>query len=129
VARLILDSGAVLALAAGQPRARQVVERALRERTLLVIPAVVIAETTRGGARDARVNRVLKAVQDIAPVTESVAREAGRLLAAAKVGNATVDALIVAEAVLHGPALILTGDLADIGALAVNLPRVRVSAI
>jgi predicted nucleic acid-binding protein len=71
VARLILDSGAVFALAAGQPRARQVVERALRERTLLVIPAVVIAETTRGTARDARVNRVLSAVQDIAPVTES----------------------------------------------------------
>jgi predicted nucleic acid-binding protein len=129
VARLILDSGAVFALAAGQPRARQVVERALRERTLLVIPAVVIAETTRGTARDARVNRVLSAVQDIAPVTESVAREAGRLLATANVGNATVDALIVAEAVLHGPALILTGDLADIGALADNQPGVHVSAI
>ena len=104
-------------------------ERALRERTLLVIPAVVIAETTRGGARDARVNRVLKAVQDITPVTESVAREAGRLLAAANVGNATADALIVAEAVLHGPALILTGDLADFGALAANQPRVRICAI
>ena len=129
MARLILDSGAVFALAAGQPRARQVVERALRERTLLVIPAVVITETTRGTARDARVNRVLSAVQDIAPVTESVAREAGRLLATANVGNATVDALIVAEAVLHGPALILTGDLADIGALADNQPGVHVSAI
>ena len=129
MARLILDSGAVFALAAGQPRARQVVERALRERTLLVIPVLVIAETTRGTARDARVNRVLSAVQDIAPVTESVAREAGRLLATANVGNATVDALIVAEAVLHGPALILTGDLDDIGALADNQPGVHVSAI
>jgi hypothetical protein len=37
--------------------------------------------------------------------------------------------LIVAEAVLHGPALILTGDLADIGALADNQPGVHVSAI
>jgi hypothetical protein len=71
----------------------------------------------------------LKAVQDITPVTESVAREAGRLLAAAHVGNATVDALIVSEAVLHGPALILTGDLAGIRALADNQPDVRVAAV
>ena len=119
----------MLALAAGRPRARQFVERALREHTLLVIPAVVIAETTRGSARDALVNRVVIAVQDIAPATESVAREAGRLLAAANVGNATVDALIVAEAVLHGPALILTGDLADITALAGNRPRVPIFSV
>ena len=129
MARLILDSGAVLALAAGRPRARQFVERALREHTLLVIPAVVIAETTRGSARDALVNRVVKAVHDVSPVTESVAREAGRLLAAANIGNATVDALVVAEAVLHGPVLILTGDLEDITALADNQPHVRISAV
>lgn len=129
MARLILDSGAVLSLASGQPRARGFVERALRERTLLVIPAVVLAETTRGSARDARVNRVVKAVRDITPVNEQTARAAGRLLAAADVGNATVDALIVAEAVLDGPTLILTGDLVDITALAADHPHVRVYSI
>ena len=104
MARLILDSGAVIALTANQARARQFVERALRERTLLVVSAVVIAETTRGGNRDVLVNRVLKAVHEITLVAEPVAREAGRLFAAAK-PNATVDALIVAEAVLLGPRL------------------------
>ncbi len=129
MARLILDSGAVFALAANQPRARQFVERALRERTPLIIPAVVLAETTRGSGRDARVNRVVRTVHDITPVTENIAREAGRLLAAANVGNATVDALIAAEAVLHGPAIILTGDPADIIALVDDRPHVRVYSI
>ena len=129
MARLILDSGALLALASGQARARGFVERALRERTLLVIPAVVLAETTRGSARDARVDRVLKAVRDITPVNEQTARAAGRLLAAADAGNATVDALIVAEAVLDGPTLILTSDLIDITALAADHPHVRVYPI
>ena len=59
MARLILDSGASIALAAGNERARRFVQRAVRERILAVIPAVVIAETTRGGARDAPVNRVI----------------------------------------------------------------------
>lgn len=129
MARVILDSGAVIALAANQPRVRQIVDRAIREHSLLVVPAVVLAETTRGGARDARVNRVLKAVQEITPVTEAIAREAGRLLAAANIANATVDALIVAEAALHGPSLILTGDLDDISALAAQHTDVRIHAV
>src|SRR5690242_18828352 len=98
MARLILDSGAVIALASGNVRARQVVERAIQQRTLVVVPAVVVAETTRGGPRDASVNRVLKGVHAIAPVTEATAREAGRLLGITGAANVTVDALIVAEA-------------------------------
>lgn len=129
MARLILDGGAVFALAANEPRARQVVERALRQHTLVVVPAVVIAETTRGGARDARANRVLNAVNEVAPATEAVAREAGRLLAAAGIPDATIDALIVAEAILHGASLILTGDPDDISALAANHPHVQVASL
>jgi predicted nucleic acid-binding protein len=129
MARLILDSGAIIALAANQARLRQFVERALRDRLLIVVPAVVIAETTRGGARDAPVNRVLRAIHEIAPVTEATAREAGRLIAAANIARATIDALIVAEAVLHGPSVVLTGDLGDISALAANHKHVRVQGI
>jgi predicted nucleic acid-binding protein len=129
MARLILDSGAVIALAANQARTRQFVKRALRDRLLIVVPAPVVAETTRGGARDAPVNRVLRAIHEIAPVTEAVAREAGRLIAAANIAHATVDALIVAEAVLHGPSVVLTGDLSDMSALAANHGHVRVHAL
>ena len=127
MARLILDSGAVIALAALDVRARAFVARAVKERTTLIIPAVVIAETTRGTARDAAVNRVINQVDEISLVTEAVARQAGRLLATTG-GNPTVDALIAAEAVL-GNAAILTGDPDDLSALVADYPQIRVHKV
>src|SRR5436305_10095251 len=109
MARLILDSGAIIALAAGSERARRFLQRAARERILAVIPAVVITETTRGGPGDALVNRVIKAVDEVAPITEAVAREAGRLLTATHRADATSDALVVATAAGRAPTIILTG--------------------
>ena len=129
MARLLLDSGAIIALAAGSERARRFLQRAARERILAVIPAVVIAETTRGGPRDARVNRVIKAVDEVAPITEAVAREAGRLLATTRLANATIDALVVATAARREPTIILTGDVDDIRALAAGYRHVRVEGV
>jgi predicted nucleic acid-binding protein len=129
MARLILDSGAIIALAAGHERTRRFLQRAAREHILAVIPAVVIAETTRGGARDAPVNRVIKAVDEVALVTEAVAREAGRLLARARVAHATIDALVVATAARREATIILTGDVGDIRALAAGYPHVRVERV
>ena len=126
---MILDSGAVIALAARDATVRRFVERAIQRRTLVVVPAVVVAETTRGGPRDAPVNRVLKAVDVIAPVTEEVARLAGRLLAAVERSNVTVDALIVAEAIPGEAAIVLTGDPDDLSALAANHPLVQIYAV
>lgn len=96
---------------------------------MVVIPAVVVAETTRGGPHDALVNRVIKTVDNIVPVTEEVAREAGRLLAAAAKSNATVDALVVATAARLEPTIILTGDVGDIAALAASYRHVRVEGV
>jgi predicted nucleic acid-binding protein len=127
--RLILDSGAIIALAAGSERARHFLQRAARERVLAVIPAVVIAETTRGGPRTARVHRVIKAVDEVALITEAVAREAGRLLAAARLANATIDALVVAMAACREPTIILTGDVDDIRASAARYRQVRVEGV
>lgn len=73
--------------------------------------------------------RLLIRDHQITPLTEAIAREAGRLLAAANIGNATVDALIVAEAVLAGASVILTGDVDDIAALAAYHPAVRVYGV
>lgn len=82
--RLILDSGAIIALAAREDRALRYLDFALRNRVLVIVPAVVIAETTRGGNEDAPinpvVNRLVRHAGEIAPVTERVARVAGRLL-------------------------------------------------
>ncbi len=129
MARLILDSGAVIAWAAGNQRVRQLIQRAVRERTLILIPAVVIAETTRGGPRDAPVNRAVKSVDEVYVMDEAVAREAGRLLATVAMTNLTIDALVVATAARREPTVILTGDAVDITALAAGYHHVRVVGV
>jgi predicted nucleic acid-binding protein len=129
LARLILDSGAVVALARRDPAARAYVERALTQNDLVVLPAVVIAETTRGGGQDAPVNQVVKAVNEVTPTTERTARQAGRLLGTSPRRGMTVDALVAAEAVAHGPAVVLTSDPKDMSELLQQHRHVRVHRV
>ncbi len=129
MARLILDSGAVIALAHDNAAVRTYVELAIERQILVVVPAVVVAETIRGGPRDAPVNQVLKRVK-IAPVTEETARLAGSLRARVEgQSDVTVDALVVAEAVLGDSGVVLTGDPDDLSALAVNYPRIFIHGL
>ncbi len=122
--RLILDSGAVIALSRGDQRARAFLARAVELGAPVEVPVVVVAETVRGdGPRDAPVNRVLKAVDAVPEATEALGRTAGRLLGQAK-SSATVDALVVAQAVMAGGAHVLTGDPDDLEPLAERHPEV-----
>ena len=125
---LILDSGAVLALAAHRPEAEVALNQARLAGTPVLVPAVVVAEVARGdGPRDAPVNRVLNTAA-VVPVTEVVARVAGRLLAVAR-SAATVDALVVAEGTQHRQAAILTSDPHDLSPLAAPHPHRVVQAV
>lgn len=118
--RLILDSGAVIALARGDHRPRAFLERALELRAPIEIPVAVVAETLRGhGPRDASVHRVLKAIRAVPPTTEAIGRRAGTLLGRAGM-SATVDALVVAQAIEAGGAHVMTGDSEDLERLARN---------
>ena len=123
--RLILDSGAVIALARGDQRARAFLARALELGARVEVPVVVVAETVRGGPRDAPVNRVLKAIGSVPEAREVHGRLAGQFLAAAR-SAATVDALVLAHAVEGGGDL-LTGDRDDLerGSATAN-PEVRI---
>ena len=62
------------------------------------IPSVVVAETVRGSAKHAPVNRVIKAVGEIEGATENTFRIAGALLGAAR-SDSTVDAVVVASVI------------------------------
>ena len=126
--RLILDSGAVIALSRGEPRVRAFVARALELGAPVDVPVVVVAETLRGGPRDAAVHRVLKAVDSVPDATEKHGRTAAGLLGNAQ-SNATVDALVVAEAVLAGGAHVLTGDTEDLERLAAPHPEVWIQGL
>lgn len=56
-----LDTGALIALASGSTRMAVLVEEALASRAELVIPAGVLAQAWRGGGRQARIARLLRA--------------------------------------------------------------------
>jgi predicted nucleic acid-binding protein len=126
--RLILDAGAVIALARNDPRARAFVRRAVELDAEVRVPVVVLAETLRGTPRDAGVHRVLNAVSDSVPIDEAVGRRAGELLGRTGRSN-TVDAIVVAEAIEAGGAEILTGDTVDLAALANGERSVTIHAL
>lgn len=126
--RLILDSGAVIALARGEPRAMAFLARALEARASVEIPVVVLAETVRGGPRDAPVNRILKIIGRVPQADEVHGRIAGGLLRVAR-SAATIDALVVAQAVAGGGAQILTGDREDLERLAAPHPEVWIQPL
>lgn len=126
--RLILDAGAVIALSRSEARARAVLAAAVEAGADVSIPAVVVAETVRGVAADAPVNRVVNAVGEVDVATEAIGRTAGRLLGETS-SNSTIDAIVVATAVAATGAVILTGDPKDLGALVSRHREVVVQAL
>lgn len=124
--RLILDSGAVIAWSRGEARPRALLERALELGVDVRIPIAVLAETLRGGPRDAPIHRVRNAV-DVFPADERIGRLAGALLGRAG-GRNTVDALVAAEAVA-ARADVLTGDADDLRKLLAEHPAIGVIAL
>lgn len=125
---LILDSGAIIALSRSDTRARAALAAALEADAEVSIPAVVVAETHRGVAADAPMNRIVKAVGEVDLVDEAVGRVAGRLLGEAG-SSSTVDAIVVATAIEAGGAVVLTGDPDHLGALAAEHAEVVVEAL
>lgn len=124
---LILDTGAVLALVKNDRRVRALYAVARQESVEIVVPTAVVAQTIRGGARDASVNRLLKTVF-VPFVGERLARVAGQLLGASGLTD-VADAEIVAEALRRRPATILTSDPGDLRRLAEGLASIHIIAV
>ena len=134
---LVLDAEALSALAhattrsVAAQRARAILSVAHELGGLVRVPAPVLAEAYRGGARDAAVERVLdgRGIR-VVDLTAKMARQAGALLGACKLDSShAVDAFVVATAASYGPAIIATHDPEDIRRLAARLPMIRVWAI
>ena len=125
---LILDSGAITALAARTRHALARIRELEREGLWpAFVPTVVLVECLQGHVgRDARANAFLRTCDIVEVVSERVARRAAFLRRLAKTGSA-VDALVVALAEPGG--LVLTGDVGDLEALAMHAERVRIARI
>ena len=125
---LIIDSGGVSRLAERSTRALALI-RALRHDELWppIAPTVVLVESLQGhSGRYANTNRFLKTCVIDTLVTERTARRAAELRRRARHGSA-VDAIVVALAEPGGT--VLTGDTADIEALAAHAHHVTVETI
>lgn len=125
---LVLDSGAVSRLSARTKTALSLI-RAFKAQELWppVVPTTVLVESLLGDPRrDANTHRFLKMCIIDPSVTESTARRAAELRRLARTGSA-VDALVVAIAEPGGT--VITGDRADIEALAAHANTVAVEVV
>jgi predicted nucleic acid-binding protein len=125
---VLLDSEGLSAAAAGSARVRAELILAERLGASVHVSAVTLAETLRGGSRDARVHSLLKSVVQ-RPVTPELGRAAGELLG--RTGRAdTVDAIVAATASGLGQRVrILTSDPRDLRALTAEMDAVTVVAV
>ncbi|WP_088290732.1 type II toxin-antitoxin system VapC family toxin [Kineosporia sp. A_224] len=110
---LVLDSGAVTALAGDKERLAALARRGAWPPK---VPAVVLAECLTGDhRRDHAANRLLRTCT-IVPVEEPLAREAARLRATSRRARhvSAVDAVVAALAAGEPRPTVLTGDPADL---------------
>jgi predicted nucleic acid-binding protein len=114
------DSGALIALSRGNVALRAFLRVWASRGVRLLVPAPVLAEVLRGGARDAALHRVLRnSGVEIVPLSAAAARRAGELLGSAGAKPSyTLDALIVAVALESGVTEMFTSDSYDIELLA-----------
>lgn len=120
MATLTFDTGVLIALSRGDKRMRAVLVAAHERRTVITVPAVVVAEWWRVDRRRSRL--ILERV-DVEPVGERLAKIAGEALAPVP-GATAIDAIVMASAAQRGDA-VLTSDVEDLDRLRRHFPGVR----
>jgi predicted nucleic acid-binding protein len=125
VSVLVLDSGGVTRLARRSQDAAAIIAAFVRDGVWPpIVPSVVLVECLSGRQQnDVLTNRFLKTCEILEEIPQQLARRAAALRASARRGSA-VDALVVAVAEPEGA--VLSGDLADLRALATHADDVIV---
>ena len=118
-----LDTGALLALEAGSRQMAVLVEEAAASGAMLAIPAGVLAQAWRGGARQARIARLLRAsVSSVIPLDQRTALRIGARCAISGVSD-VIDVSVALCARDHGHPVI-TSDPGDLRAIDPQLPLI-----
>jgi predicted nucleic acid-binding protein len=115
MAGVVYDTGALVAAERNSRRMWALHAALLAEEIVPIVPAPVLAEAWRGGARQASLARLL-ALCAVEPMSEEQARAVGALAGAAQ-HNDIVDVTVVECAVRSG-AGVATADPEHIGAIA-----------
>ncbi len=116
---LTLDAGALIAIDRGDRRVHALLKDATRNGWVVTVPAPVVGQVWRDGARQARLSRALGACR-VEPTSDEAARAAGVLLGKAELTD-VIDALVVVGAARRGDE-VLTSDPADLVALVAAQP-------
>ena len=113
---LTLDTGALIAMEAGSPRMAVLVEQAIAAGAELAIPAGVVAQAWRGGARQVRIAKLLQLqVTSIVALDAKLALRVGARCASARATD-VVDVSVAICARDRGHPVI-TSDPGDIAAI------------
>ena len=111
--RIILDSGAIIASERNDATLAAILKAARKDRTPILVPATVVAETWRGASTHARTAHLFGSVDGFPELNEQTARRVGALLAISRTAE-IVDGNVVAIAIALRPATIVTSDVNDI---------------
>jgi hypothetical protein len=114
--RIILDSGAIIASERNDPLVAALLKAARKNRTPILVPATVVAETWRGPSTHPRTAHLFGSIDGFPELDEQSARHVGALLALSKTA-AIVDGNVVAIAIALRPATIVTSDVHDVAHL------------
>lgn len=123
MAGLTLDTGALIAAERGDDRVWAYLRGAKAKRVIATIPAPVLAQAWRGGARGARLAMLLGA-SIVEILDEDRAKAIGELCGETGTSD-IVDASVIVSAASRRDT-VLTGDPEDLRALAAIAGRVRI---
>ena len=120
---LSLDSGALIAIEAGQRRVLTIVDEALRAGLGIHVVAGVLAQVWRGGSTQARLSRVINADGVVVPALDAATARAVGVLSGRSRHSDVVDVHVV----LHARAMghrVLTSDPHDLRKVDPGLPLI-----
>jgi hypothetical protein len=111
--RLVLDTGALIALERDDARAYQHLLTAAQRGFLIVVPTLVVLEALEGAKAPAMVERIVKKIDAELPLLPAVTRQVPGLKRSSGV-DSTTDVVVVLEALAVPGSMILTSDPLDI---------------
>ena len=117
---LTFDTGALIGLERARHRMRKVYDTAVSCDVPITVPAVVVAEWWRAGARVKERAQILRSVH-VEPLSDQTARLAGVALTLVR-GAQTIDAIVMASASRRGFEVVYTSDPEDLLALRDGVP-------
>jgi predicted nucleic acid-binding protein len=124
-APLTLDAGALIAFERADRRLVALLQRGLARGAALAVPAGVVGQVWRDGARQARLARLLRSSSvEVVPLDDQAARAAGQLCGVAGTRD-VIDASVVLCARARGGAVV-SSDPGDLRHLDPSLLLIRV---